>query len=119
MLLHRTAAYETLDDEPGVLCHYTSLESARNILESRKLWAPRVYFLNDASEVASSTLRGLPSAITRVSLGHLVARTRRLATAPFHYAIEPLEIGLAFRSRKKRAVSRAGPFQQLRWRQID
>jgi Protein of unknown function (DUF2971) len=29
----------------------TPLESARKILETRKLWASRVYFLNDASEV--------------------------------------------------------------------
>jgi hypothetical protein len=41
----------TLDDQPDVLYHYTSLESACKILETRKLWASRVYFLNDASEV--------------------------------------------------------------------
>jgi hypothetical protein len=41
----------TLDGQPEVLYHYTSLDSARKLLETRKLWASRVYFLNDASEV--------------------------------------------------------------------
>jgi hypothetical protein len=51
MLHFREETAGTLDDEPEALYHYTSLESACKILEARKLWASRVYFLNDASEV--------------------------------------------------------------------
>ena len=42
---------QTLDAEPEALFHYTSLEVACKILESTKVWASNVYFLNDASEV--------------------------------------------------------------------
>jgi Protein of unknown function (DUF2971) len=48
---HRVEGDGTLDDQPEVLYHYTSLESACKILGSGRLWASRVYFLNDASEV--------------------------------------------------------------------
>jgi hypothetical protein len=51
MLTYRLGVGAALDLDPKVLYHYTSLESARKILESRKIWASRIYFLNDASEV--------------------------------------------------------------------
>jgi hypothetical protein len=51
MSASRTLADGTLDEEPEVLYHYTSLESACKILETNKLRASRVYLLNDASEV--------------------------------------------------------------------
>src|ERR1700678_2550649 len=51
MSVYRMGADGTLDDEPEVLYHYTSLESAQKILETRTLRASRVYHLNDASEV--------------------------------------------------------------------
>ena len=50
--LDRATGDGVLDAEPEVLYHYTSLDSARKILESTKIWASRVHFLNDSSQVA-------------------------------------------------------------------
>jgi hypothetical protein len=51
MLAYRLESGGALGVEPEVLYHYTSLESACRILESTKIRASRIYFLNDASEV--------------------------------------------------------------------
>jgi hypothetical protein len=72
---HRVEDDRTLDSEPGVLFHYTSLEAACKILESGKVWASNVYFLNDSSEVAYgadvveegiSSCSGIPEALRQL-----------------------------------------------------
>jgi Protein of unknown function (DUF2971) len=51
MLAYRLEGGGALDAEPELLYHYSSLESACMILESAKIRASHIYFLNDASEV--------------------------------------------------------------------
>jgi hypothetical protein len=87
----------TGDDEPDVLYHYTSVEVACKILESRKVWASDVYFLNDASEVEYGagvvsegvhSCSGIPEAIHKLlQAGPHGERSRLMRTAtdwPMH-----------------------------------
>ena len=39
-------------DKPKILYHYTTMDGLKGIIASKSLWATKIQYLNDASELA-------------------------------------------------------------------